>query len=195
MRFRLALLTILLTISLAPAQDAGATHADWPNYGGTQFSWRYSALDQINTRNVKALLPAWLFQTGDYADNLQATPIVQDGVMYLISARAHVFALDAATGREIWNYKYPDPSAQRARVCWKSRIGCGRWEGFVRHQGRLCCRAGSKDGASGVASQPGRCAPVRLQHHCRSAGGEGQSHRRRNRRRRSASRLHHGVFT
>ncbi|MGB6943637.1 MAG: PQQ-dependent dehydrogenase, methanol/ethanol family [Bryobacteraceae bacterium] len=108
MRFRLALLTMLLTISIAPAQDAGATHADWPHYGGTQFSWRYSALDQINTQNVKSLLPAWLFQTGDYADNLQATPIVQDGVMYLISARAHVFALDAATGREIWNYKYPD---------------------------------------------------------------------------------------
>lgn len=99
---------MLLTISIAPAQDAGATHADWPHYGGTQFSWRYSALDQINTQNVKSLLPAWLFQTGDYADNLQATPIVQDGVMYLISARAHVFALDAATGREIWNYKYPD---------------------------------------------------------------------------------------
>lgn len=99
---------MLLTISLAPAQDAGAAHADWPHYGGTQFSWRYSALDQINTRNVKTLLPAWLFQTGDYADNLQATPIVQAGVMYLISARAHVFALDAATGREIWNYKYPD---------------------------------------------------------------------------------------
>ncbi len=108
MRFRLALLMMVLTISLAPAQDAGATRADWPNYGGTQFSWRYSALDQINTQNVKTLLPAWLFQTGDYADNLQATPIVQDGVMYLISARAHVFALDAATGREIWTYKYPD---------------------------------------------------------------------------------------
>jgi alcohol dehydrogenase (cytochrome c) len=93
----------------AHAQDAGATRADWPHYGGTQFSWRYSALDQINTANVKGLTPAWMFQTGDYAENLQATPIVVDGVMYLISARAHVFALDAATGREIWHYKYPEP--------------------------------------------------------------------------------------
>ncbi len=106
---RFSLLSILLTISSALAQDAGATHSDWPHYGGTQFSWRYSALDQINTNNVKALTPAWMFQTGDYAENLQATPIVQDGVMYLITARARVFALDAATGREIWNYRYPDP--------------------------------------------------------------------------------------
>src|SRR5579863_9809804 len=108
MRFWLVLLTIsFFTTSPALPQDAGATHADWPHYGGTQFSWRYSALDQINTTNVKALTPAWLFQTGDYAENLQATPIVVDGVMYLITAQAHVFALDAATGREIWNYRYP----------------------------------------------------------------------------------------
>jgi len=101
---------LLFSISSALAQDAGATHADWPHYGGTQLSWRYSALDQINTSNVKALTPAWLFQTGDYAENLQATPIVQDGVMYLITARARVFALDAATGREIWKYTYPEPA-------------------------------------------------------------------------------------
>ena len=107
-RMRFTLLSILFTISSALAQDAGATRADWPHYGGTQFSWRYSALDQINTQNVKALSTAWMFQTGDYAENLQATPIVQDGVMYLITARARVFALDAATGREIWNYRYPE---------------------------------------------------------------------------------------
>ncbi len=100
----------MLSVVAALAQDAGATHADWPQYGGTEYSWRYSALDQINAGNVGSLAPAWLFQTGDYAENLQATPIVQAGVMYLITARAHVFALDAATGREIWSYKYPEGS-------------------------------------------------------------------------------------
>jgi len=91
------------------AQDAGATRADWPHYGGTQFSWRYSSLDQINTTNVKSMAPAWIFQTGDYAENLQATPIVIDGAMYLITPRAQVFALDAASGRVIWHYRYPPP--------------------------------------------------------------------------------------
>ena len=103
-------LQFLLTAGCALAQDSGATHADWPHYGGSEFSWRYSALDQINASNVRSLTPAWLFQTGDYAENLQATPIVQNGVMYIITARARVFALDAATGREIWNYRYPDPA-------------------------------------------------------------------------------------
>src|SRR6185369_5719434 len=50
MRFSL----ILLTLSSALARDAGATHDEWPHYGGTQFSWRYSALDQINTSNIKS---------------------------------------------------------------------------------------------------------------------------------------------
>src|SRR5215831_19699172 len=85
----------------------GATRADWPHYGGSQLSWRYTALDQVNTSNVKNLAPAWIFQTGDYSEGLQATPIVVDAVMYLITARANVFALDAATGRVLWRYQYP----------------------------------------------------------------------------------------
>ncbi len=105
MRF---LLILLMALPLY-AQDNGPARADWLHYGGTQLSWRYSALDQINTTNVRNLLPAWIFQTGDYAENLHSTPIVVDGVMYLISARAQVNALDAATGRVIWQYRYPTP--------------------------------------------------------------------------------------
>src|SRR5215469_13101937 len=91
------------------ATPDGATHADWPHYGGSQLSWRYSALDQISTRNVKNLVPVWQFQTGDYAENLQSTPIVVDSVMYIITPRIQVFALDAASGRVLWHYKYPTP--------------------------------------------------------------------------------------
>jgi glucose dehydrogenase len=102
------LLFLLLAVPLS-AQDNGPTRADWPHYGGTQLSWRYTALDQINASNVKNLAPAWIFQTGDYAENLHSTPIVVDGVLYLISARAQVFAIDGATGRVIWQYRYPTP--------------------------------------------------------------------------------------
>src|ERR1041385_9460668 len=103
-------LPLLLLIAPAFAQDgAGSARADWPHYGGTQFSWRYSALDQVNTSNVKNLLPAWIFQTGDYTENLASTPIVVDGVLYLISAGANVFALDAAKGSLIWQYRYSTP--------------------------------------------------------------------------------------
>lgn len=105
---RYVLLTLLLGLAALWAQN-GATSADWPSYGGTQLAWRYSALDQINTSNVKKLLPAWQFQTGDYAQGLQSTPIVIDGVLYLSTTHSQVFALDAATGKMIWQYKYPMP--------------------------------------------------------------------------------------
>jgi len=79
--------------------QGGPTQSDWPHHGGSQFAWRYSALDQINAANVKNLAVAWVFQTGDYGDSLQSTPIVIDGVMYVSTSYAQVFALDAATGR------------------------------------------------------------------------------------------------
>jgi alcohol dehydrogenase (cytochrome c) len=108
----------VIAVSLAAvvfAQD-GATHNDWPSYGGTQLAWRYSALDQVNTTNVTKLAPAWIFQTGDPDNGLQSTPIVLDGVLYLVTARSQVFALDAASGRLIWNYKYPVPRTPGANT-------------------------------------------------------------------------------
>ena len=101
--------TLMCTICYCADGQAvdGATRADWPHYGGSQLSWRYTALDQVNTSNVKNLAPAWIFQTGDYSEGLQATPIVVDAVMYLITARAQVFALDASSGKVLWHYRYP----------------------------------------------------------------------------------------
>lgn len=103
---------VVLTLSMGFAglwAQNGATSTDWPSYGGTQLAWRYSALDQINTSNVKKLVPVWQFQTGDYAQGLQSTPIVIDGVLYLSTTHSQVFALDAVTGKMIWQYKYPMP--------------------------------------------------------------------------------------
>lgn len=91
------------------AQPKGASGADWPSYGGTHAAWRYSALDQINTANVKNLVPVWAFQTGDYQQGLQSTPIVVDGVLYLSTNSNWVFALDGALGKLLWEYRYPLP--------------------------------------------------------------------------------------
>ena len=78
----------------------------WLHYGGGYSAWRYSALDQINASNVKRLTPAWVFQTGDPEGGLQATPIVLDGVLYLSTSRNRVYAIDAAAGRQLWEYHY-----------------------------------------------------------------------------------------
>ena len=97
----------VIAATIAVAQHA--TKQDWPHYGGEQSSWRYSALDQIKASNVNKLVPVWAFQTGEIDGGLQATPLVVDGVMYVISSKAKVFAIDAATGKELWNYNYHLP--------------------------------------------------------------------------------------
>ncbi len=83
---------------------------NWLSYGGNYSAHRYSALDQINRENVGKLAPAWLFQTGELRGGLNATPIVADGVMYLMGPMNRVFALDAATGEILWRYFYKLPN-------------------------------------------------------------------------------------
>src|SRR5438552_1441165 len=107
-----------------------ATHADWPSYGGTNSAQRYSALDQINRSNVAKIAPAWMFQTGDPESGPQSTPIVSDGVMYLSSASNWVFALDAASGRLLWEYRFTLPK--------RPQLGYGRQNrGVAVGQGRV----------------------------------------------------------
>ena len=120
-------LSWLLAVPLIAAEFA--TRADWPSYGGTYSALRYSALDQINRSNVANLAPAWIFQTGDPENGLQATPIVIDGVMYLSSASSWAFALDAATGRLIWEYRFPLPKRPQLGYGRQNRgvaVGMGR---------------------------------------------------------------------
>jgi quinoprotein glucose dehydrogenase len=88
---------------------------DWPAHGGDSGHRQYSTLDEINRDNVRSLRVAWTYYTADKrADNrsqIQCNPIVVDGVLYGTSAQLKVFALDAATGRELWVF---DPFASGA---------------------------------------------------------------------------------
>src|SRR5262252_6484091 len=88
---------------------AKAEPQNWATYFGTYDAWRYSSLDQINTSNVKNLTPVWAIQTGKIDGGLNATPLVVDGVMYLIASEDRVFALNAATGERLWSYDYRVP--------------------------------------------------------------------------------------
>lgn len=59
---------------------------------------------QINTSNVSRLRPAWIFQT-DVKESMETTPIVVNGVMYITTSFDHVYALDARTGEQLWEYQ------------------------------------------------------------------------------------------
>jgi len=81
------------------------SQTDWPTYNGHQNGNRYSPLTQITTANVSRLTPKWIFSLPNAAQ-LQVTPVVVDGVMYVSSAN-DFYALDAGSGRQIWNYRRP----------------------------------------------------------------------------------------
>src|SRR6187401_1481691 len=66
--------------------------ADWLHSRRTYDGWSYSPLDQINRQNVGQLQLAWSW--GMQPGNQQASPLVHDGVMYLVSPGSAVQALD-----------------------------------------------------------------------------------------------------
>ena len=81
---------------------------DWLSWRRTLDGHGYSPLDQITTDNVYQLRLAWAFAMQDNGSN-QTTPLVHDGVMYLVNPGNVVQALDAATGEVIWEYRYQYP--------------------------------------------------------------------------------------
>jgi len=113
---RLTALTVVLLVAsallacVAHAQPTGASRLtsddpnNWPMYHRTYESYRYSPLAQINKTNVKDLQVAWVHQSGVVVQGLESTPLVIDGVLYYIASNNRVFALDGATGKEIWHY-------------------------------------------------------------------------------------------
>ena len=78
---------------------------EWPSYNGQLSANRHSPLDQINIRNVATLEPKWTHEMGGKRA-LQMTPLVVDGVMYAAAVN-EVRALDAQTGRQIWQFSRP----------------------------------------------------------------------------------------
>ncbi|HET9594201.1 MAG TPA: PQQ-binding-like beta-propeller repeat protein [Anaeromyxobacteraceae bacterium] len=78
---------------------------DWLHTNGGYAQTRYYPGNQINASNVKKLRPKFVFQT-EVLESMQTAPIVVDGVMYVTTSFDHVYAVDAATGREFWHYKH-----------------------------------------------------------------------------------------
>ncbi|NUR54319.1 MAG: PQQ-binding-like beta-propeller repeat protein [Acidobacteria bacterium] len=96
---RVALLLLFLASLMAAPPD-------WPHYGGGPDQHRYSPLTQITPANVRSLRAAWTYDTRDAFDGseMQCQPVVAHGVLYATSPKLRVFALDAATGKEIWSF-------------------------------------------------------------------------------------------
>ena len=107
MRFALALALGALAAPLAIAQrssDTAHSYAakEWNAPGGDWAATRHSTLDQITTKNIKQLGGAWVV---DLAERAEASPLVANGRMFVVTANGQILALDPATGRALWTFK------------------------------------------------------------------------------------------
>lgn len=101
-----AFISILLTGLMLSCSEkqTDARESEWEEYLGGPDRNHYSSLDQITLSNVSQLEKAWEYHTGD-SGQVQCNPIIVDGVVYALTATVQPFALDAATGREIWRVR------------------------------------------------------------------------------------------
>jgi len=102
---------------------------NWTSYNGDYTGRRYSRLQQINNTNVVQLRAAWVFHPGN-SQNLEVTPVVIRGIMYVTSSN-DVFALDARTGRELWHYHRPESSGLLDDAAAHKNRGVAVWRDSV----------------------------------------------------------------
>ena len=89
---------------------------NWLTYSGNLNSQRHSALTQITPANARDLTLKWVFQSRSL-DKHEVTPLVVDGVMYTVQSPNDVIALDAATGKTIWQYSHKPAEGTRNPCC------------------------------------------------------------------------------
>jgi alcohol dehydrogenase (cytochrome c) len=80
------------------------------SYGLGPRGQRYSPLDSINTENVSDLVPAWVFSFGGEKQRGQESqPLVHNGKVFVTASYSRLFAIDAKTGAELWQYDHRLP--------------------------------------------------------------------------------------
>ena len=85
--------------------DAPKEPGSWLTYSGNYLGQRFSPLTELTPANVAGLRVKWAHQ---YAERLQVSPLVADGVMYVTGPNTAA-ALDVRTGRELWSWRRPIP--------------------------------------------------------------------------------------
>ncbi|NKB71069.1 MAG: PQQ-binding-like beta-propeller repeat protein [Candidatus Latescibacteria bacterium] len=119
MKFKVRFLALFILLSGVGPLSAQYAGKDWAHYHGDPTASHYSQLDQITKDNVGQLKPAWTYHSSltpvSERSQIQCNPLVIDGVLYGVSPDGFFFAVNAATGEEIWRYDYYGSSNERRR--------------------------------------------------------------------------------
>lgn len=105
-RFIFALAVYLLSCNQDTIPNSDNSNKNWSEYLGGAGRNHYSELTQITRDNVADLEVAWTYSTAD-SGQMQVNPLIVDGVLYGVTPTVQAFALDAATGEEIWTFGDP----------------------------------------------------------------------------------------
>jgi alcohol dehydrogenase (cytochrome c) len=130
----------------AVLRRAMAESSNWPSYGRDYSNQRYSALSQINTSNVGDLTLAWRYATG-ISLAFEASPVVIGNIMYVSTPLNHVVALDARTGRKLW--EYAESLGTTIHCCGPVNRGVAVYGGRV-YMGTLDARLVALDAKTGA---------------------------------------------
>ena len=106
----LAASPVVARVSDKDVEDDAKTPADVVSWGlGTKLQ-RFSQSTKITTKNVKDLVPAWSFSFGNEMQRgQQSQPVVHNGKMFVTASYSRAFALDAKTGKKLWEYNHRLP--------------------------------------------------------------------------------------
>lgn len=113
-----ALLLIAVMYAGGRQTTPTATSVDWPVNGGDNAHTHYTTLSQISPDNVQQLSVAWTYDTGDQFDGseMQANPVIVDGVLYATTPKVNVVALNAATGKLLWRFDPNNGAPPTSRI-------------------------------------------------------------------------------
>ncbi len=98
-----------------------AQNTDWSVYLGDAGRRHYSELDQIDRDNVHQLEVAWVYDSGELREGgstMYTSPLIVDGVLYGLSPKLVAFALNAATGEELWRFEPDHKGAPQRGLMW-----------------------------------------------------------------------------
>ena len=104
----------LVALWLASQPRPKADYRTWSDYGGSVDGMQYSALKQIDKKNVGKLQVAWYHAVPGTSQRFGFNPLIVDGVMYLLGADNAIAALNAATGKRVWTHPSEVRKLERA---------------------------------------------------------------------------------
>ena len=104
---------------------------NWLSHGRDYNEQRYSPLNKINKNTINKLELEWSIDM-DTTRGLEATPIVDNGIMFVTSAWSIIYAIDAKTGKSLWVYDPEVPKVWSKKACCDVvNRGAAVWKGFV----------------------------------------------------------------